>query len=210
MFVWGPDGKKKQANVFVVETPGRWYFPPAAAAVTALGRLMLHIGKAAVEVRGGSVAYADTDGLDVVSTPYGELIACPGGKHQTLSLAAAVLALSYAEVEDVRAQIEMFSPYPQDVRPSGYVWVEEPGAGYTLEQRRPRTYPRRIHLPRLLKLEPENFAGGPAWPAQAHVRVFASKRYCIYHVTRRGLSFAMREGLTHPDGTHPRSASELD
>jgi hypothetical protein len=72
--VVGPDGRTTRRRVDVQETPGRWYFPPIAAAVAASGRLLLGLVRLLFEGAGALVSYWDTDavsarGLDEADCP---------------------------------------------------------------------------------------------------------------------------------------------
>ena len=52
----------------VVERPGRWYFPPIAALITAGGRLLLAMLERCVSDAGGTYLFCDTDSLCVVAS----------------------------------------------------------------------------------------------------------------------------------------------
>ncbi len=65
----------------VIERPGKWHFPPAAALITAGGRLMLSILECMVEDLGGTYLLTDTDSMLFVASQKGGLVACPGGRH---------------------------------------------------------------------------------------------------------------------------------
>jgi len=197
--VWGPDGKRAEAPVHVREEPGRWYFPPVAAAVQEGARLMLAIARLAIEAKGGIVTYGDTDSLYPATTAEGELIPCPGGAERTEDGARAVRALPVREVETVRAMIDRLSPYPGDLRPYDHVWVEQETDPVRLRvPRRQRAYPVAVRAPLFLKLEEENFAGGPSWPTQAYLWPVAPKRYALCQLTRPGPSFSVRDGVMWP------------
>jgi hypothetical protein len=75
----------------VVEEPGRWYFPPVAAAVTAAGRLLLRLIRLLVEQAGGTVVYWDTDSVCVTGLIDEQMLA-------------------------IREQLEQFSPYSPQLR----------------------------------------------------------------------------------------------
>ena len=118
--VWDPTtGERERQKVAVIETPGEWHFPPAAAGVTACARLLLRLTRMAVEARGGTVAYWDTDSVMVIATPDGGLTPTPGGSLRTPDGQEAVRALSYREVEQVRWKMEALSPYPAQLQPFG-------------------------------------------------------------------------------------------
>jgi len=77
----------------VFEEPGRWYFPPVAAAVTAAGRLMLRLIRLLVEQAGGRVCYWDTDSVCVTGLTDEQMLA-------------------------VRRKLEQLSPYSPQLRAS--------------------------------------------------------------------------------------------
>ena len=60
----------------------------------------------------------DTDSMAIVAIESGGLVACPGGDHELPSGERAVRALSYAEVDTIRARFgERLEPYhPGTVR----------------------------------------------------------------------------------------------
>jgi hypothetical protein len=70
------DGNTKTVRIDdVVEEPGRWYFPPLAAGVTAAGRLILRLIRLLVERAGGRVCYWDTDSVCVTGLTHDQLCA---------------------------------------------------------------------------------------------------------------------------------------
>lgn len=95
----------------VVERPGRWQFPPAAALITAGGRLMLAILEHMVEQRKGTYLLTDTDSMLFVASQKGGLVACTGGQHKMADGTAAVRAISWKEVEEIRAGLNRLNPY---------------------------------------------------------------------------------------------------
>ena len=62
----------------VVERPGQFQFPPAAALITAGGRLMLAILEKLITKDGGTYLLTDTDSMLFVASKRGGLIPCPG------------------------------------------------------------------------------------------------------------------------------------
>jgi hypothetical protein len=56
------------------EKPGRYYFPPLAAFITAGGRLMLGLLESEIQKHGGVSAFCDTDSLAIVSSQNGGTI----------------------------------------------------------------------------------------------------------------------------------------
>lgn len=112
--VWLPDGRLLYERGADVEAPGRWYFPPLAASITAGARLLLYLAGRLVEQAGGTVAYVDTDALAVVATRDGGLVVCPGGPERNEQGADHVRALSFAEVDAIRDRLEALNPYTAD------------------------------------------------------------------------------------------------
>ena len=96
---------------FVVERPGRWQFPPAAALITAGGRLMLAILEHMVEQRKGTYLLTDTDSMLFVASKNGGLIPCPGGRHKRADRTPAVRAITWKEVEEIREHLNRINPY---------------------------------------------------------------------------------------------------
>ena len=89
--VFDPEtGEATPTEVFVLERPGPWYFPPLASAVQAAARLMLYTAIGAFEASGAVVADWDTDAVFVVATPTGGLIRFPGGKERIGTFRQAV------------------------------------------------------------------------------------------------------------------------
>jgi len=98
-----------------VEREGRWHFPPAAALITAGGRLMLAILQAMVEEKKGSYLLTDTDSILFVSSQRRSLVPCPGGTHKTPSGAPALKAIAWKEVERICARLNGLNPYDKKV-----------------------------------------------------------------------------------------------
>ncbi len=99
----------------VVEREGQWHFPPAAALITAGGRLMLAILQAMVEEQKGSYLLTDTDSLLFVSSRRGGLVPCLGGLHKTRAGRPAVKAITWNQVRGICAKLNRLNPYDQNV-----------------------------------------------------------------------------------------------
>ncbi len=95
----------------VIEKPGRWYFPPLAALITAGGRLLLGMLERCVRDEGGTYLFCDTDSLCIVSSEDGRLVPCPGGTHRLPDGKEAVKALSRPQVQRIAAKFRALSPY---------------------------------------------------------------------------------------------------
>jgi hypothetical protein len=98
-----------------VERPGRWQFPPAAALITAGGRLVLAILEAMIERRKGAYLLTDTDSMLIVGSEKGGLVPCLGGQHRMRGGEPAVRALTWNEVERVCARLNCLNPYNREV-----------------------------------------------------------------------------------------------
>ena len=109
--VYGPSGAGGQVAVNAPEDPGEFCFPPLASAITGAARLILALIERAVTDLGGTWVFCDTDSFAIVATEAGGLIACPGGDHALPDGTPAVLALSYAQVDQIRARINQLNPY---------------------------------------------------------------------------------------------------
>jgi hypothetical protein len=102
---------RHEETTCVVERPGRWQFPPAAALITAGGRLMLTILEHMVEKRKGTYLLTDTDSMLFVASQKGGLIRCPGGPHKLTDGTPAVRAITWREVEEMCVELNRLNPY---------------------------------------------------------------------------------------------------
>lgn len=116
--------RRFEQPTFVEERPGRWHFPPAAALITAGGRLMLAILEHLVERRKGTYLLMDTDSILFVASKNGGRIPCPGGRHKTAKGTPAVRAMTWDEVEEICAEINHLNPY-DPTRVSDILKIEE-------------------------------------------------------------------------------------
>lgn len=140
-----------EARVTTPEEPGVYCFPPLAATITGAARLLLALLEADVTAIGGTYAGTDTDAMLVVAQPAGGLVACPGGAERLPDGREAVLALSDAQVEDVRGQLNALNPYARDA------------------------------VPDLLKLEVENLStDGSSELVNLYAVQISAKRYALY------------------------------
>lgn len=99
------------ARVNAVEEPGPFCFPPAAACITAGARLMLALLERSVTDLGGTYAFCDTDSMAIVSSQEGGLVACARGPLTMPDGAAAIKALRFHEIEQIRDRFAALSPY---------------------------------------------------------------------------------------------------
>ena len=100
---------------FVVERPGRWQFPPAAALITAGGRLMLAILERMVTDLGGTYLLTDTDSMFFVASEKGGLYRCPGGHYKLNDRTPAVKAITWKQVDTLCAKLNSLNPYDPNV-----------------------------------------------------------------------------------------------
>jgi len=99
----------------VIERPGKWYFPPAAALITAGGRLMLGILEHMVEELKGTYLLTDTDSMLFVASHKGGLVPCPGGPHKMTDGTQAVRAITWKQVKQICAKLNSLNPYKRSV-----------------------------------------------------------------------------------------------
>jgi len=107
--------KEFTQSTCIVEREGQWHFPPAAALITAGGRLMLAILQAMVEEKKGAYLLTDTDSLLFVSSRRGGMVPCPGGPHKTATGVSAVKAIKWKEVERICTKLNGLNPYDKEV-----------------------------------------------------------------------------------------------
>src|SRR5207245_3723371 len=100
-------------------------FPPLAACITGAARLQLAMLERLLTDLGGTHVFCDTDSMAIVASEKGWLIPCPGGEHDTRTGEAAVRALSWDEVETIRARFEALNPYDREVVPGSILELEE-------------------------------------------------------------------------------------
>ena len=117
----------KQLNVFsgehkfeqptlTVERPGKFHFPPAAALITAGGRLMLSLLESMVtKDLGGAYLLTDTDSMLFVASRVGGLVQCAGGPHKMPNGQAAVKAITWSQVDGICAKLNRLNPYDRNV-----------------------------------------------------------------------------------------------
>lgn len=99
----------------VVEYPGRWQFPPAAALITAGGRLILAILEEMTKRKQGMYLLTDTDSMFFVASKNGGLVPCAGGPHKMGNGDPAVKALTWRQVNEICAKLNGLNPYNRTV-----------------------------------------------------------------------------------------------
>jgi hypothetical protein len=129
------------------EEPGDFFFAPQATLTTAGGRLMLALLERLVTDAGGTWCFADTDSFAIVSSASGGSVPCP-----TPDGSGLIRALSFAEVDAIRARIGALNPYD------------------------------RLVVPDLLKLEKVNFEGNDPTKLRRNLWAYsvAAKKYALF------------------------------
>ena len=144
------------------ETPGAYFFPILGTLITGAARLMLALVEFEVPRMGGGYAFMDTDSIAVVATESKGLILCPGGMDHLLDGRQAIRALSWEEVERIRARFTALNPYDWECVPES-----------------------------ILKLEDENYAvneKGERERRELWAFVIASKRYVLFNLDRHRIT----------------------
>jgi hypothetical protein len=149
--VYGRGAEPDRVEVSSPEDPGEYCFPPVAAAITGAARLMLAILERLVRDAGGTYAFCDTDSMAVVATHDARLVGCPGGPRATDDGDEAIQALSWEEVDAIRARFTRLNPYGT---------AETAGS--------------------LLELEKENFSKETEERRQLWCYSISAKRYALY------------------------------
>lgn len=104
-----------EQTAFVVERPGRWQFPPAAALITAGGRLMLAILERMAKDLGATYLLTDTDSMFFIASDNGGLYPCPGGQYRLKNGAPAVKAITWNQVDALCAKLNSLNPYDPNI-----------------------------------------------------------------------------------------------
>jgi hypothetical protein len=139
------------------EEPGAFCFPPIAACITGAARLLLALLEQSVTELGGSYAMCDTDSMAIVATEAGGLVPCPGGSERLSDGREAVRALSWAQVDVIRARLDVLNPYNRTAVPD-----------------------------MILKLEPENLDPQTHEQRQLWCYAISAKRYALFNVDEGG------------------------
>jgi hypothetical protein len=114
----------KEIRSLVVEQPGRWYFPPIAALITASGRLLLGMLERCVADAGGTHLFCDTDSLCIVAAEHEGLVACEGGEHR-LRGHNALKVLSHVQVGAIRDRFVTLNPFDRALVPGSILKIED-------------------------------------------------------------------------------------
>jgi hypothetical protein len=103
-------------RVSAPEDGGKYCFPPFATVITGAARLMLAILERCVTDLGGTYAICDTDSMAIVATSEGGFVPYPGGTAEGPE-GPGVLALSFAQVDEIRQRVNALNPYDRTVVP---------------------------------------------------------------------------------------------
>ncbi|PYV66642.1 MAG: hypothetical protein DMG96_41770, partial [Acidobacteria bacterium] len=106
---------KFEQSTLMVERPGKFQFPPAAALITAGGRLMLSLLERMVKDRGGTYLLTDTDSMLFVASEGGGLVPCHGGLHKLADGTPAIKAITWKQVDGICAKLNRLNPYDRSV-----------------------------------------------------------------------------------------------
>jgi hypothetical protein len=90
----------------VVERPGRWYFPPIAALITAGGRLLLAMLERCVRDAGGTYLFCDTDSLCIVASPSPRPV-----RYECEGRVETVPVISRHSVNEISARFASLNPH---------------------------------------------------------------------------------------------------
>jgi len=164
----GIDSDPFTCNVTHPEVPGKYYFPPLASLITGGARLMLALLERCIVDQGGTYAMEDTDSMAIAATAHGGLIPCPGGTY-VLGKTAAIKALSWKQVQDIRDRFASLNPYD----------------------------PTAI-LGSILKIEDDNFDPKTGKQRQLHCLAISAKRYALFLKGKRGVPELLRKGVNNP------------
>lgn len=129
----------------IVESKGRWYFPPIAALITGGGRLLLAILECMVRDAGGTYLFADTDSMGIVAKEKGGFVPCVGGPHRIDGI-ELVKALSFNDVRRIVSLFDGLNPYDRKLVPH-ILKIEkmQPGLhGYAISTKRYALYSREL------------------------------------------------------------------
>jgi hypothetical protein len=118
--VWGME--QFTARPAREEYPGRFYFPPRGALVTAGARLLLAMVERLVRDAGGDWNTMDTDSITVVCTETGGIVPCRGGQERLPDGREGIRALSRAEVSRI---LDRFVPLSLLPGRSLWKWEKE-------------------------------------------------------------------------------------
>jgi hypothetical protein len=108
--VFSGDTTFESPSLSIVERPGRWYFPPVAALITAGGRLLLTMLERCVRDQGGTYLFCDTDSLCIVASTRGGSVTYRRGSGDNAAT-ETISVLSRRQVETIVARFAPLNPY---------------------------------------------------------------------------------------------------
>jgi len=123
--VFADEGDPFETDVAHPEDLGRYCFPPFAALTTSAAHLVFALAEYEVNRRGGTHAMGDTDSLCIVSTRDGGLVPCNNGPYRMPDGRDAILALSWAQVDEVASALDRLHPYDQTNVKSRLLKIED-------------------------------------------------------------------------------------
>jgi hypothetical protein len=169
----GIDSEPFLCRVVHPDVPGAYCFPPLAALITGAARLMLAMLERGVSELGGTYAMEDTDSMAVVATEHGGIVQCNGGPHRTDDGRAAIMALTWKQVDHIVKRFEALNPYERDAVPGSILKIEDDN----YENSDPNTKQRR----------------------QLFCYAISAKRYALYVKNQNGNPVLLREGVNNHD-----------
>jgi hypothetical protein len=118
-------GEPFDAETSAPENPGRFFFPPVAALITAAARLMLALLERCVRDAGGTYAFCDTDSMAIVATERGGRVTPIGTNPEVRSAAADLRAVSWAQVRYIVRRFGRLNPYARASVPGSILEIKE-------------------------------------------------------------------------------------
>ncbi len=163
-----PSGEKERATVYglrgtfdcsvsALEEPGEYFFAPIAAFITAAARLMLAMLGRTASGLGGTYAMCDTDSMAIVATKAGGTVKVRSQGADGEQRNDTVCALSWRDVEAIRARFAALNPYNRELVPGS-----------------------------ILKLEDVNKDPISGEQRQLYCYAISAKRYCLYTLGNDG------------------------
>jgi hypothetical protein len=97
---------------------------------------MLALLEHTVQAAGGTWMFCDTDSMAIVATPEGgDLTPCLGGQHRLPDGTPAIKALSYQQIDEIRARFNSLNPYNRTSVPD-LLKLEHTGMCYAISAKR--------------------------------------------------------------------------
>jgi hypothetical protein len=121
--VFSGDTSFESPSLSIVERPGRWYFPPIAALITAGGRLLLTMLECSVRDIGGTYLFCDTDSLCIVASQRGGSVTYRCGSETK-----TIPVLTRQQVDAITARFESLNPYDRSYIAGSILRIEKVNA----------------------------------------------------------------------------------